>query len=334
MIRIRQLNCFDIPKIKKLTDYLDSDDSDRFAKELRSEAVRTIHKFFPLKYKFLPESFIFLEKDEILGMITVLPTMGNPYKINITRLIFKNNLYDVGKQLVDFVIARYGAKGASTFSVTIDVSHDELFNLFLNQCGFRHCSSENLWKVEKFKSDLIEPARFRVCQNSDAKKVSELYNGELNTLYKPSLIRIKSEFKRPFFEGITNFYKNRYVLEEPVHNRIVSYLSITTSDNTNFIIDLTVSSGYEISYDEIIAFALKEISSRKTSFYAFIKQKKYYKNTEKFEEYLKSKNFNCIQIRSVLVKDLYKPVKQKETILNVFVFGESGITRYFPLPFL
>ncbi len=325
MTRIKQLNCFDIPKIRKMTEYLGSDDSDRFAREMRTEAVRTIHKFFPLKYKFLPESFILLEKNEILGMITILPTMGNPYKINITRLIFQNNLYDVGKQLVDFAIARYGAKGATSFSVTIDASHEELFGLFLNQCGFRHCSSENLWKIENFQTKDVHPANFRVCQNSDAKKVSDLYNGELNALYKPSLVRIKSEFKEPFFEGITNFYKNRYVLEEPLHHRIIAYLSVTTSDNTNFILDLTTNNGYEISYDEILAFAINEISARKSYFYTFIKQKKYTKTSDKFEEYLKNKNFNCIQTQNVLVKDLYKPIRQKENALQVFLFGENGI---------
>ncbi len=325
MARIKQLNCFDIPKIRKMTEYLGSDDSDRFAKEMQSEAVRVIHKLVPLKYKFLPESYIYLEKDEILGMITILPTMGNPYKINITRLIFQNNLYDVGKQLVDFVLARYGAKGATSFSVTIDASHEELFDLFLNQCGFRHCSSENLWKIENFSTEGIYPAKFRVCQNSDAKKVSDLYNGELNTLYKPSLIRIKTEFKEPFFEGITNFYKNRYVLEEPSHHRIIAYMSITTTDNTNFILDLTTNNGYEIPYDEILAFAINEIASKKSYFYTFIKQKKYTKTSEKFEEYLKSKNFHCIQTQNVLVKDLYRPIRQKENVLQVFLFGENGI---------
>ena len=197
MTRIKRLNCFDIPKIRKMTEYLDSDDSDRFTKDLQNEVVRVLHSHFPLKYKFLPESYVLLEKNEILGLITILPTMGNPYKITITRLIFQNNLYDVGRQLVEFVIAKYGAQGAVSFSVTVDNSHEELFDLFLNGCGFRHCSCENLWKIEGFDAAHYNPLPFRVCQNSDAKMVSELYNSELNGLYKPALLRIKSEFKEP-----------------------------------------------------------------------------------------------------------------------------------------
>ena len=84
----------------------------------------------PLKYRVLPESYILLENGEIQGLITVVPTYGNPYKINITRLIFKQNFYEAGKQLIDFVIARFGALGAVSFNVMIDESHEELVDLF------------------------------------------------------------------------------------------------------------------------------------------------------------------------------------------------------------
>ena len=325
MTRIKRLNCFDIPKIRKMTEYLDNDEGGRFTKELYNEGVKFIHYCFPLKYKFLPESYVLLEKNEILGLITVMPAMGNPYKIIITRLIFQNNLYDIGRQLVEFVIAKYGAMGAVSFSVTIDASHEELFRLFLNDCGFRHCSCENLWKIENFNTKEYNTAPFRVCQNSDSKKVSELYNSELNSLYKPALQRLKTEFNEPFFGGLTNFYKNRYVLEEAAHKKIIAYMSITTSDNVNFIIDLVTSQGYEISYDEVLNFAIKEISSKKSKFYLFLKQKKYTYNFEKLENYLNERKFTCIQTQNILVKDFYRPIKQTENVLKAFVFGENNI---------
>lgn len=92
MTVIRRLNCFDAPKIKKMISYLGSDDGSKYSKALNIEAFSLCHAILPLKYKFLPESFILLENKEILGLITIVPTGGNPYKINITRLIFKQNL--------------------------------------------------------------------------------------------------------------------------------------------------------------------------------------------------------------------------------------------------
>ena len=301
MTLIRRLNCFDAPKIKKMISYLG--DNEKISKGLSNEAFGLIHGLLPLKYRFLPESYILLEKKEILGLITVVPTNGNPYKINITRLIFQQNMYDVGKRLVEFVIARFGAKGATSFKVTVDQSHEELLNLFMQGCGFRQCSYENLWKLDNFKPETNDKANFRCCQNSDAKQVAQLYNNELKT----------------------NFYKNRYVLEEPSNHRIVAYLSITTSDNFNFIIDMSMNDAYNIPYDEVINFALGEISRRKTTFYAFLKHRQYTVNADILEKYLHERDLNCIQTQCVLIKDFYRPIKQQENALQVFLLGENEL---------
>ena len=320
---IRRLNCFDRPKIKKMISYLGGEDE--FSKALMREAFVMLHAFLPLKYKFLPETYILLENDEIQGLITIVPTYGNPYKINITRLIFKQNDSDVGNQLTEFIIARYGAKGAISFSVLVDECHDELLELFMDGCGFRQCASECLWKLENTHSENYNPNLFRYCQKSDTKAVARLFNGELIPLYRPSLDRIKEEYLEPTFAGFSPGYKNRYVMEEPTKGRIIGYLSISTEDNLNFVIDISLNSGYEVNYDNILDFALSEISRRKTIFYAFVKQKRYTKRSEGLEEYLKSKNADLIQTQLVLVKDFYKPVKQTENILQVFLFGERAI---------
>ena len=326
MMRIRRLSCFDIPKISKMVDYTVGDDGIKFTKDLSHEAFNLIHTMLPLKYKFRPESYVFLDNNDINGVITVSPTLGNPYKMNITRLVFTNNSYDVGKQLVDFAVSRYGAKGANSFIVTVDSSHDELIRLFMEGCGFRQCSYVNLWKVENFVPETDGRANFRTCQNSDAKAVAKLFNSELKVHFRPSLEKIPYEYIEPFFNGMTSFYKNRYVLEESGKKRIIAYLSITTADNRNFIIDMSLNEGYQVPYDEIINFALFEISRRKTDFTAFIKHRQYTKNADIFEEYLHKRNLNCIQTKSVLVKDFYKPAKETENALQVFLFGDNKIT--------
>lgn len=320
-MRIRKLYCFDYPKIKKMISYLGSNEEDRFAKFLMNEPAGFLNSILPLQYKFKSESYILLEDDEILGLITIMPTAGNPYKINITRLIFKQDFYNIGKQLIEFVIARFGAKGATSFYVYVDESHDELCTLFVQGCGFRQCSYENLWKLDNFTPQTQNKANFRVCQNSDAKAVAELYNIELNNLYKPSMERISQEYVEPVFAGFNSYYKNRYVLEDG--ERLIAYLSITTLDNLNFIIDISTNDGYRFDYDEIINFALSEISRRKSRFTAFLKHRQYAKNADKLEEYLHNRNLNCIQTQCVFVKDFYKPIKETESSLKVFLFDRN-----------
>lgn len=315
---IRRLTYFDAPKIKKMISYLGNEE--KLSRPISVDAFSVLHGFFPLKYKFMPESYILLKDDEILGLITIVPTRGNPYKINITKLIFKQNMYDVGKQLVEFVIARYGAKGAVSFIVTVEQAHNELLDLFMQGCGFRQCSYENLWKLDNFIPQTSEKEKFRYCQNSDAKSIARLYNYELKNLYKPSLERIKTEYTEPLFAGFSNGYKNRFVLEE--NEKIIAYLSISTNDNYNFIIDMSLNEAYNLSYDKILNFALSEISNRKTKYCAFLKHRQYTKNADNLEKYLHERDLNCIQTQCVLVKDYYKQIKQSENALQIFQFGE------------
>ena len=318
MAIIRRLNCFDIFKIKKMVSYLDN--NERVSHDIIAEAFHFIHHILPLKYQFLPESYVFIENNEILGLVTVSPTCGNPYKIDITRLVFKQNLYDIGKQLIEFVMTSYGEKGAISFHVAVDQSHDELLELFMKGCGFRQCSYKNLWKLDNFVSETDKKAPFRCFQNHDAKYVASLYNSELKPLFRPTLERVETEYKEPLFYGMKNVYKNKYVLEEPVKNQIIAYLSITTSDNFNFIIDMSLNDAYDISYDEVINFALSQIKSKRNEFCAFLKHRQYTINADIFEEYLHRRNLNCIQTQCVLAKDFYKQIK--EPIVRFFQFGE------------
>lgn len=323
MIRIRRLTYFDYPKLKKLISYLCTDENDKLAKSLMEEPAGFLNALLPLALKFKSESFILIEENEILGLITTVKTPGNPFKINITRLIFKDNLYDIGEKLVEFVIQKLGGKGATSFTVTIDECHDELFNLFINGCGFRQCASETLWKIEKptpVKADI----NWRYAQDSDAKEIAELYNSEIINMYKPSLTRHEKEFQNVFFQGFTDYYKTRYVIEE--NKKILGYFSITTTDNLNYILDITTNSGYEFDYNRIVNAMLCEIARKKKAFYPLLKQKKYTKNSEIFGQYLKEQNYNPIQTQQILVKDFYKPVKEESASWKVFILGENQVT--------
>lgn len=322
-MQIRRLTYIDYPKLQRLVSYLCSDENDRIARSALDIPASFINAMLPLALKFQSESFILLENNEILGLITTAKTPGNPYKINITRLVFKENMYTAGQKLIDFIIQKFGGKGASSFTVTIDECHDELFDLFINGCGFRHCASETLWKIEKpvpQKSDY----HWRYAQNSDAGEIAELYNSEVLNIYKPSMLRDKKEFCEIFFEGFNDGYKIRYVLEDD--GKILGYFSISTTDNLNYIFDITTNSGYDFDYDKIINIMLCEITRKRKAFYPIIKQKKYIKNSEKFENYLKSKNYLPIQTKQILVKDFYKPVTDEAQGWKVFILGDNQIT--------
>lgn len=322
MSRIRKVRYFDKFKLKKMISFLSSDVINHYTKVFMNFPFSFLHDFLPLKYKFLPETHVLVDKKEIIGMITVAPTIGNPYKLNISRLFLEQNYFNAGKQLVEFVIAKYGAKGANTFIVSIDDSYKELLALFTEGCGFRQCSSEQLWKMETLHFTKQENTFFRPFKNSDSQVVAMLFNDSVITHFKHSIFRTKNEYNEPLFSGLRNAYKLKYVVEDSKMKTIKSYFSLTTIDNINYILDITDSPWYECSYEDILNFTVTQISKRQKDFQLFVKVKKYTTTAENFEKFLAEKKFKCIQNHVILVKDFYKIIKEPQSTQKIVLFNE------------
>lgn len=322
MVRIRKANYFDKFKLKKMISFLGSDAINHYTKVFMNFPFNSIHSFLPLSLKFLPESYVIEENKDIIGMVTVSPTPGNPFKLLISRLFLEHDYFNAGKQLIEFVISKYGAKGANTFIATIDDSYDELLHLFTEGCGFRQCSSEQLWKMNEIRFTKEENTFFRPFKNSDAQAVAMLFNDSVITHFKHSISRTKDEYLEPIFKGLKDDYKIKYVIEDENLKTVKAYFSLTTNDNLNYVLDITTSPWYDCSWEDILSFTVNEISKRKKDFNLFIKVKKYNTTAESFEKYLVEKGFKCIQNQLVLVKDFYKLIKEPEQTHRIVLFNE------------
>lgn len=322
MVRIRKTNYFDRFKLKKMISFLSSDAINHYTKVFMNFPFNTIHDLLPLNFKFLSESYVIEENKEIIGMVTVSPTAGNPFKLSISRLFLEHDYFNAGKQLIEFVISKYGAKGASSFIAKIDDSYDELLHLFTEGCGFRQCSSEQLWKMNTIRFSKSDNSFFRPFKNSDAQAVTMLFNDSIITHFKHSISRTKNEYLEPIFKGLKNDYKFKYVIEDENLKTVKAYFSLTTNDNLNYILDVTTSPWYDCSWDDILDFTINQISKRQRDFYLFVKVKKYTTTAESFEKYLVEKDFKCIQNQLVLVKDFYKLIKETQPLHRVVLFNE------------
>lgn len=322
MVRIRKTNYFDRFKLKKMISFLSSDAINHYTKVFMNFPFNTVHDLLPLNLKFLSESYVIEENKEIIGMVTVSPTAGNPFKLSISRLFLEHDYFNAGKQLIEFVISKYGAKGASSFIAKIDDSYDELLHLFTDGCGFRQCSSEQLWKMNNIRFSKSDNSFFRPFKNSDAQAVTMLFNDSIITHFKHSISRTKNEYLEPIFKGLKNDYKFKYVIEDENLKTVKAYFSLTTSDNLNYILDITTSPWYDCSWDDILDFTINQISKRQRDFYLFVKVKKYTTTAESFEKYLVEKDFKCIQNQLVLVKDFYKLIKETQPLHRVVLFNE------------
>lgn len=322
MVRIRKANYLDKFKFKKVISFLNSDAIEHYTKVFAYFPLDLIHYILPLGLKFLPESHVIEENKEIIGMATVSPTAGNPYKLVISRLFLEQDYFNAGKQLIDFIISKYGAKGASTFIATIDDSYDELLTLFMDGCGFRQCSSEQMWKMSDIRISKTENTFFRGFKNSDAQAVAGLFNDSIINHFKHSILKTKEEYLDSFFVGLKDDSQFKYVIEDESSKKIKAYFSINTADNNNFTLDIANSAWYNCSFDDILAFVVNQISKRKKDFTLFVKVKKYTNTAEELEKFLLEKGASCVQNQLILVKDFYKIIKEPEQARKIVFFNE------------
>lgn len=324
MAKIKKLNYFNRSKIKKMIPFLNVSRNNSLMNMLSISPFGALHNFLPLKYKFLDESFIISEDDDDIGMITVSPIFGNYSKLFISQLFFSEKSYDLAQQLINFVVSHYGASGVTAFFVTINQVYSNLINLFIGQCGFRQCSTEQIWEINKISFKKSTSIKYRRLRDSDLKEISEIYNDSLMTHFKPTLERKGKEFSEAFYHGLTYSSEYRYVIEDAGTDKILGYFLISTDDNENFLVDFNYSDGYEIDLDGIMYYATREILKRIRRFKLFMKIKKYLKTGQKQEEYAQQNNFSCIQTKLMLVKDFYRMIKQESPLKELKEFIMIG----------
>lgn len=315
MAKIRSLKFRDIPKLKKMISMISDMNVEEIAFDYKSFIpfpLNCINSILPLRFRRLTESFVSIEDKQINGMISLKPQQGNHFAWKICKLFLNKNSYYTGSQLIGYAIARFGALGANTFTVKVDHDMDELLELFSKACGFRVCSSEQLWKMEEISlaKNTINKGFFRPFKNSDSEAAKTIYNDNIFPHFRYSLAKTAKEFENVLFAGLNNFSWFKYVFED--NNSIKGFFSIQTEDNENYILDIDLVQGYDECFPDVINFSIGQIMMRTKKFNLFIINKKFQVSGAKYEEYLKKNGFKCVKNQVVMVKDYYKKIREEQ----------------------
>ena len=325
MSKIKKISFADISNIKKLVSVVCSDNILDYRRLFWISVPTTYlqNLFYSVHLRKKEETYVVSDNnDNLKGLITVQAQKGNPFKWQIKRLFLAPNSHEQGKQLIEYIIAKFGARGVDTFYVCVDDNSNELIDLFIKGCGFRFCSTEALWKVTNvnFLVTDIDEKNFHSFDNSDTKKIAELHNENLITHYKYSLSKEKEEYSDRFFKGFNSAFEFKYTYS--IDDKIVSYIKIKTMDNVNYFLDILLSSHDIDLYPRILSFAVKKIITRNKNFQLFIKNKKYYQTGEQIEEFFKENKFELLQNNAVLVRDFFKTVREKsDSFSEAIVFS-------------
>lgn len=311
MAKIRDLALTDISQIKKLLSFVDTGVSSFFDGIILPFPLNFLYKIVPLRFKFLPESFVLTEKNKIFACISIKKSYGNHKKWEISKLLMSDNPHEAGLVLIQYAISKFAAKGVHTFLASIEENQKELIQLLIDGAGFRHCSRQQLWRCVDYscQQNGLDGLSVRPFKNADAQNICELFNESILPHFRPSLSKNKGEFYENIFAGLFTSAQFRYVIENRERKQIISYISLKTHDNKTFILDYVLSKGYEESFESILKYAIKLAQNRTQNPVLYVINKHYLQTAAHVENVLKNNSFEPSNSFVILVKDLFKTVK-------------------------
>lgn len=315
--------------------------SDTYITNIMFNPFLPLHHILPLRFKYLPESYVLKDKKDMKGLITIAPSRCPVKQMEIQKLLFEENRYEDAGELIQYVVSKYKAKGCASIIVRIDDYLPELVKLFVSKCNFSQISYEKLWAVnidsdktigvngEEYKQ--YNPKMFRIFRNSDAPVIANLYNEQLLPHFRSLLGKDAKDFKDKLFPGLSYYSEYKYVYRDKKTKNILSYISIKTSDNENYVLDIVQSSWEEIDINLILSFAADQVHKRSKKAKLFVKTKKYTQLGEKYEKIFMDNKLECVQNQIVLTNSSAKIIRteagaKKFTVLNQF-YGGVGVVN-------
>ena len=324
MAKIRRFNISHFKKVQKMISSISPDEKISYSGTVCGGILDIFQDLMPLALRKSPESYIVInDNNDVKAFITVEVTKGNRHKWFIKQLFLDKNSFDEGKQLIGYIVAKYGALGADTFCVLIDENDETSAELFSKRCGFRLCSREVVWHAPEFDLNTgYKWSDFCKLSNFEAKKVANLFNDAIAPHFRFSLEQDIDEFKSPILKNPFKKYPEKFVLKNS-DKSILAYLEYHFVNQKDFLVDLIVTKPFEDEYLPILKAVISYLKNIVPNGNIFVLNRNYMTSAKCFEDIFHGYGFEKTQIKMLLVKDFYKPLKSEEPIVNpAVIFNE------------
>ncbi len=334
MIKIRALRPSDMKQVLGLLKRYSEEESEYAVLQKWQQMyipMNRISLLLPLNMQFMPAIFVAVSRDKVLGLIWMSRDGQHARRWKIDQLIMDPDAfsYDVGTQLVNYVINRYGGEGVQTFLAYVDQHYTSGLGL-LKSCGFRRCSRVHYFSHGTPSSlELPSPSvnGLRESTNADSANLKTLYNDTLPPEARICLEKNWRDFHKPLTQGMSDrmkgLFSKRWVVEDVVHEQLTASVLISTVDFQNFYLNLMVSPGYDDLYQEILAFATGQVLQNTASARIHLEV---YEFCKIGVETLEKLGFHRNGIAEMLVKDYWIPIEDKGTRLQSPILLFSGKT--------
>lgn len=322
MSKIRKLYYFDKKKTLEMISFLNNDAGNSYINGIMFNPLILLHHFLPLRFKYLPESYVLHEKNDIKGLITVAPIKGIQRKVEIKKLFFEENSYETAAELVQYAVSKYKAMGAASIVVRVDDYLPELLSLFVSKCGFSQISYERLWRVVQFPDAEYDKQNYRYFRNSDSQTIASIYNDSLLPHFRSLLSMESKELTEDVFKGLSYISEYKYTIINKTTRNIVGCIIIRTPDNENYLLDIIHSHWIDADINAILSFAADKIRQRNKKFGLFVRTKKYTNQGEAYDKLFMENGFECSQTQCILTNSSAKVLKVKEKTGKFTAIGD------------
>jgi hypothetical protein len=339
-IKIRPVKITDSKKLAAFFDEVDVPVIPEFIDNSQPMGLTSlfvkVHSYFPLGLKSLQEGYVAVENNNILGLISLIPDSKVKHRWKIDQLYLKPNAYDVGKLLIDFIVNKYGAEGVETFMTEIDSMNNDAAAMFKNACGFRFCTYNHIYKLTLTGNTGSEISinDFRKATSTDNEKLHDLYLECLKPQVKVSLEKTPKDFasglENNIKEFITGLSKDQWILESPESDIAAAYAKISTFDNQTFYLILYTSLPYADYYADILDFMIRYAGLKNKHATLYLSVCEAIQSHSKLLEVLKENDFEPVQTNAILVKDYWRPLKERKPLATpqMIMFPEGTSTAY------
>ena len=327
MSTIRKFRFFDKKKVLILHPFINNENECNIDLPLFNPFL-PLHHMLPLKYKFMPEAFVYSENNNVKAFISVIFSPNNRLEIN--RLFFNENDLTCATELIKYVVARYKKFGASSVTIRVDNYLSSLLATLVSDCGFSQISGEKLWKAVKPCNFEFNKDNFRNFRDTDAKCVADIYNKSLLPHIKPFLITDKTYFCETLFKGLSDKSEYKYIIKDFNSNKISGYLSIQTYDYKNYVLDIIPDDWFNIDISTVLGFAYEKISKRNKDFVLYLKTKQYTSFGEKLDDFFTKNSYECVQEKVLLTNSSAQILKANESSKSFKIIGDFFPSK--PMP--
>ena len=269
--------------------------------------------------------YVAVDADKVLGLIGLTQDGFGNRRWWLSPVVIdpSESTYDIGNQLVHYVVNLYGGDGVQSF-VAPALAEDSITQGVLKAAGFRSCT--RLWQfhlesITKAK-DYLDSAPKPQCRLVEARShhmyaVSQVYNDALSPVVRVSLGRCPKDFELPwlarFNRWVSGQFSKGWVWIDPARDTIFGYVAITSTNFIDYTLLVVTSPGRTDGYDDLVRFGLNQIrnSSQSARVHAVAMD-----NQEEWQTALTHACFEPVPPQHLLVKDYWVPLSPAATILK------------------